>query len=898
MQLAIWLMLASGLGTGQVSDAPLATFDLQTPARADDWIARHDLGGVTASPAGLRLEISGADPYLTGPPRDYPPDVPLQAVLRLRSDEGGMGQLFYFQRGPEEKRSVRFPVRGGGQSVEISVPLPPLDRRYRFRFDPPGARGACVLEHLEVRARPTLTWPRWSAPQLPPRRESDVGLVHGDLHLRHTADRWGAFELRWRGASVAGGHDRSQIGCLRRGEPRWIDIAANARVTVERSEGKLIARANWRDEPEGVEWRLTQYFAPGPTGAIQVTTDVTADPEQQVFFLPTLLVLPGLGSHGPAKSHALAAGYEYLDDEPSSSTADLEGPAAERRVPAGEKVTFPLLAVQHQGHFVALTWHAQSDAAPLFDSPDRTVASHAHVLGTIAPGSDNGEREEGSPLAHRPLRVSLERPIRHAATILVGAGESVVPAIQAYVALRGLPDPPALPSVAAYADETARAWLDTEIRSGSHFRHALGGNFPAHPALDAAWMLEWLAEHVSDATLAARCRDVAREAAQAVPAGHGYHSHVGHLKWPTGVAIFGRLEGALGESLEFARHNAARFDADGIVRYARPAAGIDYSRTQPSREASGFAALPVQHLLEAARFAGDRELMAVGLERLAALEKYRAEAPRGAQTWEIPLHTPDIMASAHLVRAYTVAYEWTGEKRWLDRAVEWAWTGVPFVYLRRPAEGPVGEYATIAVYGATQWQAPVWIGLPVQWCGLVYADALRQLARHDPRGPWRQIAVGITASAIQQTYPPNHPRRGLLPDSFSLTAQARNPSDINPGTLQPLAGWALTGRPAWDVVPLGTGATAFGPGSLTAQRVGDATRVVFQPWRKSGSSTLLFQGLRAAEGKSIKFLRDGKPLSADSGVTARATERGAWLLEVVGGVEKVELEIEGMVWGR
>ena len=119
----------------------------------------------------------------------------------------------------------------------------------------------------------------------------------------------------------------------------------------------------------------------------------------------------------------------------------------------------------------------------------------------------------------------------------------------------------------------------------------------------------------------------------------------------------------------------------------------------------------------------------------------------------MPLHTPDILAAAYLVRAYTLGYEITGEPQFLEQAKYWAWTGVPFVYLVNPTDQAVGPYATIAVYGATQWVAPNWMGLPVQWCGLVYADALYRLVKYDPSGPWQQIAEGISASGVQQTWP-------------------------------------------------------------------------------------------------------------------------------------------------
>ena len=53
--------------------------------------------------------------------------------------------------------------------------------------------------------------------------------------------------------------------------------------------------------------------------------------------------------------------------------------------------------------------------------------------------------------------------------------------------------------------------------------------------------------------------------------------------------------------------------------------------------------------------------------------------------------------------------------------------------------------------------------------------------------PGEELAEGIAASGILQTYPMDHPHHGLLPDSYNLLAQSRNPADINPGTLQPLA---------------------------------------------------------------------------------------------------------------
>jgi hypothetical protein len=228
-----------------------------------------------------------------------------------------------------------------------------------------------------------------------------------------------------------------------------------------------------------------------------------------------------------------------------------------------------------------------------------------------------------------------------------------------------------------------------------------------------------------------------------------------------------------------------RFQPDGTVPYRQAAGGLDYGRTHFAQDANGLTAQIVATQLQAASVCGDYELIAEGIKRLHGLDRFVNTVPRGAQTWEVPLHTPDILAAAYLVRAYTLGYELTGDRNLLDHARYWAWTGVPFIYLVNPADQPVGPYATIPVLGATQWVAPNWMGLPVQWCGLVYADALYGMLKHDSLGPWKKLADGITASGLQQTWPmgKDNERVGLLPDSFALRPQMRNDAAINPATL-------------------------------------------------------------------------------------------------------------------
>jgi hypothetical protein len=237
------------------------------------------------------------------------------------------------------------------------------------------------------------------------------------------------------------------------------------------------------------------------------------------------------------------------------------------------------------------------------------------------------------------------------------------------------------------------------------------------------------------------------------------------------------VSGRAAQWLETVDREATRLihtqQADGSYRYEGR-----YRRGHFENTASGICARPASQLLEHARYTGSPESLQAGLRALQFLARFRT--PRGAQTWEVPLHTPDILASAHAVWAHVRAYELTGHQEHLLQARRWALTGLPFVY--QWSNQPIMLYATTPVYGATNWQGPNWIGLPVQWCGTVYAYSLLMLADHDATLDWSKVAEGILICGEQMQYPAG-PSVGCLPDVFELSRQRRRPADINPGAL-------------------------------------------------------------------------------------------------------------------
>lgn len=646
------------------------------------------------------------------------------------------------------------------------------------------------------------TVPHWPSvtpfslePGLPAVRSENLEILHAKTPL-------GGFVVRVAGRAVAVGSVPTTIAYLKGQELRWFDCAG-ASVQNQGVLGQVNGIETTYDcsDPDGATWHVKRWFRPDAIpGTIEVQTEVTVNQQRAVAFLPMLLVFPGVGSYGAVKGQGLFAGLEYLENEPSSSEADVIGPAAKRQVPDNLKITFPLMAIQNDDRYVALTWQMRPYFSSVFDSPDRLFQSGGHVMGLLFPGSNGKDRQEGNLLPRVTDVLHAGQTLTLRATILGGKGTSVVPAVRQFVQLRPLPPVPGGADLPQYVSLAAGGWLDSKIRAGNLLRHALAsGGFNPQPAADAAVWMEWLASQTTDSARSAQLHETATNVLSAVPQESLNVSGVGHIRYPVASLIFGHTA----ETTELAEHTGrallARFGSDGAVTYHPKAGGPDFAKTHSNNEATGFASRVVVDLLEAAAFSGDRELLDLAIERLRALGRFHDGVPRGAQTWECPLHTPDILASAQMVRAYTLGYELSGDAQWLEEARYWAWSGLPFVYLVNPTDQPVGLYATIPVFGATQWTAPVWLGLPVQWCGLVYADALFRLVRHDPKGPWSQIADGITVSGIRQTWTRSDPDlQGLLPDSFVLREQKRNGPAINPATVQACAARYLSPVPIYD----------------------------------------------------------------------------------------------------
>jgi len=724
------------------------------------WRAVHHCS-VAPADGAMKIRSTGEDPYAMSPV-DLPASEVFVVTLRARFRTSGNAQFFWTtdkDRATSPKRTQYFAIVQDGKWRVYTVTLRVDGRLTGLRLDPGSGPGEADVDWIRIhraRLHPleiTHVESQPDAVRAYVKNHSDKALSFSVAGAKHNAPAGetvkvttslsgeAAFEMGNIVVASPGLPSLSRSVCVYRpgAKATWIEkqsgdltvrVVSDGSGAELRRAGKVAAILAPLVHRDGALPKLSVveakgaigFAADGLRGALTLIggeLSVKIDSDRSVEG-------PVLRAIGPLEQ-GLFPGLEYLGKgESSSSRLDLEVGWL-RYQPDPLDVTWPLLAVVTDRATTAMTWD-DPNLQPRFAAPNFIDGASDH-------------------------RMSLYGK-KISATIRVGPPADVTEAILWGVRKRSLPPLPKSP----------RSPAEQRALCLQAFNGPLGNEKGWGHCVEEKWKRHFYADMAS--TVWRLTDKVPVKQGPLVPGG-------GHIRDESIFFVSGQAKRWLDIRRGSARNLIKRQKADGSFRYAGK-----YLRGHREDTAAGVCARPTMELLEHALRTGDTEAQAAGLKGLVFMKRFRT--PRGAQFWELSIHTPDILAAGHLVRAYVLGYELTGKEEYLAAARKWALSGLPFVYLW--GRYPIMPYATPPVFGATNWQAPRWIGLPVQWCGLAYAYGLTKLAPHDRTLDWRKVAEGILVSGEQQQYPDGE-KAGCFPDFILLTTQKRAGPTINPSPI-------------------------------------------------------------------------------------------------------------------
>ena len=543
---------------------------------------------------------------------------------------------------------------------------------------------------------------------------------------------------------------------------------------------------------DGVLWSYEARFSLSEESKrLKVEYSLTADQERELIAFNGPILYAGDGAFGERKTAALFPGLEFLEgDEPSSSTRDVAPPHNNRLVPHPYKITIPLMAVEHKKTLVGLVWDAletwdgeHNMLSAAFASPNWCNHEKNHLMGLFVPTIPDWV-EENHLAASTPYPLKANLPITIKAQIIVDGNASILDAISHWTDAYGVPEPLEAPrsdreEVLLSRHGFMQTVWDRNTGKSQHCVDWTPGNAPGFATL--LWydyLIQTQDDTIKDELVRQRVLEIVKRTIQeAGPEGLSSTDLCHILKWEAPF-YFGEVEAGLDRLKEIASRWIETQEEDGSWRF-HPTTDRAKALGNEGDTVLGTCATTAQLLLKHARVTGDAKSLEAGMKGLKHMENFKI--PRGAQTWECPLYTPDLLAAAHAVGAYVEAYEITKERQYIDRAEQWAKAGLPFVYHWHLPDRPGMRFGSIPVFGTTFYTHP-WFGIPVQWNGLVYAYALQHLARHTSESQsqlWSKVAEGITISAMYQQWTEGE-LKGTYPDGFyGYCTEGRGPH-INP----------------------------------------------------------------------------------------------------------------------
>ncbi len=461
----------------------------------------------------------------------------------------------------------------------------------------------------------------------------------------------------------------------------------------------------------------------------------------------------------------LLPGVEFLGPgDVSSSAIDIEEPNNRRSTPPRTWITMPLAVLGTDRGALMLRWNDMT-LQPTFASPNGFDHTDDHRMSLIAGTS-------------RKIEATLE--------FLESLSDDEPAALQAlrrYIQSTEFPEPPPAPRGSDEQYRLSLRAMQGPLRSedGLQWGYAIEPDWPRKSYADMLSTTSRLLDIVNDARIP--------KPGSIVPGGADIANDAIYF-------LTGQVEQWRSSREEAIRSILAIRNPDGSFLHR-----TRFPEVESASASFGHTAVRTLEIMEFVRLTGSGELFQLVRSSLDYLKN--CKLPRGGFYRGDPLHTPDLLTAATLTWLYVWAFEFSGEKEYLELAKRFAYAGLPFVYQWETSKNSSGEpqsvtaepmlYVTVPKLGGTGRRPPIWFGASQPRIGLVYGYALQLLARHDTSVDWKRVATGILHAAESMQFTDGR-AAGCLPEVYDVASRERRSWLVNPCALTSLR-LALEGRP-------------------------------------------------------------------------------------------------------
>lgn len=506
----------------------------------------------------------------------------------------------------------------------------------------------------------------------------------------------------------------------------------------------------------------------------KVTYTISSSDPRGIYRFEGPVLRVGDNSFGKVKKDAIFPGLEWLEGEEESSAVgpDFKNFDANRLVPKYHKITMPVMSVAKDNYVVSLdwdpqqVWHGTSKLpSAQFSVPNKVEAMDNSSIGVFLPSTYDGKVRENNLSADIAYDLPAGEQMQLVSNIYAGnsAGDGAIKALEHYINK----NTPTLPAGARSNSETIElskaAYLTSMWDSARTGWVDFYQNSKTEPGSGSYPKPEYIADlyryslYTTDQTKKNEARTRVNEAKAALDSRYGTKAYKLELPYYVGGFVDSLKEEDYNiESIISSQKEDGNWPYEGNILYGEPGASQ-----------MGVTAPIADNLLDNAQITGSRRVLESALRGVDAVNRYLI--PRGAQSWESSLHSPDMLAAAYGVKINVKAYEITNNPVYKDNAVIWAKKGLPFMYTWK-ADNKLDamKFSTIPLFCAS-WYWRSWVGMPVFWNGLEYGYGLRKLSNYDSSCNWDLIAEGILRSV---TYTQNTGSEfyGTLPDVYMLSS--------------------------------------------------------------------------------------------------------------------------------